>query len=166
MRVIRKINDEIKEVEYPHIDISEPVKGLGDGILYYFINQAERPSYNADKSYLKPTEELTTNKHPEYSHLLLCERGWEVVDYPQQVIVEKLNSSLGEHLDYEYPLWERQKHSDELLIGSPDADRKTYIESLKMWEFSQRQERDNRENEYLTNGVFPSFAWEPRPEKI
>lgn len=166
MRVIRKINDEIKEVEYPHMDIATPVVGLSQGILFYFIEQQERPVYDAFKSYLKPFENLTDKKHPEYSHLLLCERGWEVVDYSQQTIVQKLNASLGEHLDNEYPLWERQKHSDELLIGNPDAERKTYIESLKTWEFSQRQERDNRETEYLTNGVFPSFTWEPRPEKI
>ena len=166
MKVIRKINDEIKEVEYPHVDISNSVAGLADGIAYYFIKQSERPIYDAQKSYLKPTEVLTDKKHAEYPHLLICERGWDVVDYCQQVIIQKLNASLGEHLDNVYPLWERQKHSDELLIGNPDTDRKAYIESLKTWEFTQRQERDNREANYLTNGIFPSFTWELRPAKI
>lgn len=166
MRVIREYNGEIKEVDYPHVDISKPVVGLDKAIKYYFIEQADKPAFDADKSYLKPTQTLSTDVHPKYKHLLICYRGYEIIDYTQAAIIQKLNDSLGNHLDNEYPLWERQKHSDELAFGSPTTERKAYIESLKTWEFAQREERDNRESEYITNGVFPDLHnWESRPPK-
>lgn len=162
MKVIRKINDKIDEVEYPRKSISKPIVGLEKGITFYFISEFKRPSYNPQKSYLRSTDTLTEKRHPEYSHLFLCERGWDIIDYSQDEIINKLNKSLGEHLDSEYPLWKRQKHSNELILGT-NTERESYIKRLIEWENSQRIERDIREKNYLNSNIIPSFEWEQIP---
>ena len=69
---------------------------------------------NPDKfDLIRKPDKLTTKKHPEYNHLLICERVYELVEKSQDEIIERLNTELGNYLDTEYPLWERTKHAGE-----------------------------------------------------
>ena len=175
MRVIRKIGEEVKEVNYPHIDIANPVAGLDGGIVYYYIDKLERPEIDFNKSYLKPTEVLTDKIHPEYSHLLVCERGYEVVDYPNETIIEKLNTAVGEWIESRMPLWKQSKYLGR-YIGLKDLNKEGLLDQdrinemnyyLSLWEWADkcRSDRDLREHEYINNDVFPSFVFDEMPPK-
>lgn len=178
MKVIRKIDDEIKEVNYPHVDIATPVAGLANGIIYYFIINEELPAYNTDRSYVKPTEILTDEIHPDYSHLLIARRGYEIVDYPQSVILNKLTESMGSWIDERLDVNKKVKYLSRYIylqqleaIGGNYwnetlATEKKYLEDVDTWYNQMLIERDKKENEFINNGIFPDlYNWEEMPIK-
>ena len=175
MRVIRKIGDEIREVEYPHIDISKPVYGLQEGIIYYFIQDIDRPEYDSNMSYLKPFQNLTEKKHSEYNHLLICERGFEIINYNQSAIIEKLNNAVGEWIESRLPVWKQIKYISRFMYldiskneGTATNDQlseMSWLNDLDNWVIKCRSDRDLREKEYINNGIFPSFTFDEMPIK-
>lgn len=167
MIVIKKEGDSIKEVKYPANDIKKPIVGLEKDIQYYWINETERPSFNPNKSRLSDEFVLTDDIHPEYKHLLVCNKIWKIIDFDAQIVIKKLNDSLGNHLDTEYLTQTRIKHSDELngVYGEVTQERIDYLMELKQWQKRCIDERDKRELDFLNNNIFPDFIWEPKPIK-
>ena len=146
--------------DYPNENINVAV---GGEYTYYFINQSDRPIIDHDKSFLKATELLTDEKNETYPHLFNAYLGFEVIDYPQFQIIQKLNDNLGIFLDSEYPIWKRLDDEDTLL-NSDDEDKKAYILSKKQWRKDCKVDRDLRENNFINNGVFPDLhTFEPMP---
>lgn len=175
MRVIRKIEDEIKEVEYPHLDIATPVVGLSKGIVYYYIENIPVPEYDSNKSYIKPKDTLINIPHSDYPHLFICERGYVVIDYPQSAVIEKLNNAVGEWIESRIPVWKQIKYLSRFMYldilkkegTATDLQLQeiAYLNDLDNWVIKCRADRDVRENEYLTNGIFPSFIFDEMPIK-
>lgn len=175
MKVLRKIGEEIKEVNYPHIDISKPVAGLQEGILYYFIEEKEKPVYNSEKSYLKPFENLTERIHDEFNHLLICERGFEVVDFPKEQIIEKLNLAVGDWIESRLPVWKQVKYISRFMYldilkaeGTATEEQlreMSYLNDLDNWVIKCRNDRDLREKDLIENDVFPLFYFDEMPQK-
>lgn len=158
MRVIKVDNGEQKTVEYPCKDINKPAPGLVKGIEFYFINEAERPTPDSRLYTVKRTERLTEDVNESYPHLKNAYIDYEVVQLSNEKIIENLNSSLGQHLDTNYPIWKRIKHADELITGAT-TEREAYIQSLKDWEQSCRDLRDLKEKELIENNQLPDFNW-------
>jgi hypothetical protein len=162
MRVIKYQNGKHWETEYPN-DTMQPVDRLAAGIVYCIIETAEMPQYDVNTHTHKMVETLDFTPREDYPHMGTCRRSYEVYQLPNESIVAKLNNSLGEHLDSNYPLWQRQKHDDEIKYLEPTPERIEYIKSLKIWEFGCRNDRDKREQELINNNTLPSFEWEPKP---
>lgn len=81
MRVIYKDSVETIEKDYPRIDISIPVENLDTNIQFYFIQ--EETVVNPDCSLydiIKESDELTNEIHPQYSHLKICKRIFQLVN--------------------------------------------------------------------------------------
>ncbi len=171
----KKTGETIKYLEkFPSKDINKPIIGFDYKNNDIFIVIEELcPLYNENKSYLEKKIIYSEELHPDYYKVKICKHTEIIKDYSQKIVLEKLNTSLGEHLDSQYPLWERIKHSGEGIytlwdktegeITQEQADRKTYIDSVYVWITSCRNERDIKENEFINNNAFPSFEWENRP---
>jgi len=171
--VFNKKTKEQKILEaYPRKDISEPLVGAEDIRMYVIIDK--RPIFDENKSSLKIGEiELTSDVYENHKHLLIANQLYDIIDYPKEVIINKLNTSLGNYLDEQYPLWERAKHAGEgnyilldMIVGkntTDQLDRKLYIDSVYNWITKCRADRALREKEYLENDIFPSFEWDKRP---
>ncbi len=163
MIILKSDNGVIKECDYPRNDYGLVV-GLDEGIQYYYLEEIKPTNTNNDKYYLKDKEiVLTKEEHPEYIHLLKAIKEWELIEYSQAVVIQKLSNSLGEYLDSNYPTWKRTKHLRELQ-GQPTKEREAYINSLFAWEDRCRLERDHREDNYINNNIFPDlYNWELMP---
>jgi hypothetical protein len=126
--------------------------------------------FEKDKGYI-----FTEDVYLDNSHIFICHPKYNIIDSTPQQVIQTLNKSLGEFLDIEYPLWERAKHAGEgnyILWSKSEGDltieelaRKKYIDDTYTWISNCRKERDNKENEFLTNGTLPSLDWEARPIK-
>jgi len=163
--IVRKYqNGKDWDWEYPRADIKEPVQQLEEGIVFCFIEETEKPEYNPEKSYLKPVNRLDLSPNKTYPHLGTCYREWEIVDFPAETIVQRLNDTMGEHLDANYPQPVRLKHNEELQFRNPSTERIDKIMKLKEWEWRIRDEKDKRELDFINNNIFPSFEWEEKPE--
>jgi hypothetical protein len=165
MRVIKEYNGKWEYCEYPRHDM-QPVDSTIEGVQFYLVKEEERPEYDSARGSMKQKELVLTNETDnENPHFKIAVKGWEVVSFTQDQIIQRLNDSLGQHLDSNYPLWQRQKHTDELNMMHSSPERIAEISALKTWEFECRAERDKREQEYINTNQFPSFEWEPKPEK-
>jgi hypothetical protein len=162
-----KKTKEVKErYGYPNSDPSKELTGFDyDNYDLFVVVENEKPIIDENKEFSELVEKFSLKKSGKYARTRIFERSWEIKQLPTQTVRNKLNKSLGEHLDSEYPEWKRQKHSDELngVFGEITEERKRYIQNCKNWEKSCREERRKRDEEFLTNEVFPSFEWEPRP---
>lgn len=166
MKIVLYKNGKYINSGYKHVDISKPILSLAKGYQYYYVEEIKPQITDVNRYYLRlKGDVLTTEKHQEYAHFLKLVKEWELVEYPKSVVIEKLNDSLGQHLDSLYAPWKRQKHTDELTSDTITNERKTYIRALKAWEVSQRELRDQRETEYTNNNIFPSFEWDGMPNK-
>jgi len=166
-----------KHNKYPNkIEGSKLVDFDYDQYNIFIIVEGNVPKCDPDKEFLK--EELIYvddyYKTNEYYKVKICQKSWNKFLYSKPVIIDKLNESLGNFLDREYPIWERTKHAGEgsyilnlMITGNlteEEIKRKEYIDSTYNWITNCRLERDRRELEYLTNNIFPSFEWEARPK--
>jgi len=158
--------------KYPRKEISEPLTGAGDIQMYAVIENI--PVYDASESYLSVGEiELTTEIYEGNEHILIANQLYEVINYTSEDVINKLNESLGTHLDENYPIWERVKHAGEgnyILLSMIDgkltkeqSDRKKYIDDVYDWITKCRADRDVRELDYIEKNKFPSFEWDVRP---
>ncbi len=164
-------NGSIRE-EYLNKDISKPID-LDDNLEIYKVIDV-KPDYNVDSQRLKKDSYLYTDDlFEDYKHLKIANVNYIVEDIPQDEIIERLNNSLGAHLDNSYPLWERAKHSGignyilwnktEGELTSVELATKAKIDNTYAWITQCRAERDEREQNYKDNDIFPSFEWEERP---
>lgn len=156
------------KVSYPRENLKEPVQKLSKDIKYYAFLEVERPEINPTTQCVKRKEVFLEEPHPLYPALLTCKLDWEILTYPQETIIERLNQSLGAYMDSEYLPETRIKHLGELmgLDGELTKERKAYLKALRKWETAQRKERDRRESAFINNNVFPSFNWEQKPQKL
>jgi hypothetical protein len=152
---------------YPCKTLEQSVTGLSDRLMYFYIEEEEKPEYDENAQYLKVSYNLSEEYHKTYSNLLVASMTYAIVDYDSDIVIEKLAASLGSHLDSNYPGWKRTKHLREYLNDEEITDaRKTYLESLFTWEDDCRSAYDNRVKEYNENGIFPSFIWDDIPQNI
>lgn len=167
--IIREINtgEIIKRgISYPNTDNNSEIIGFDYNKYEIFqIKENNKPVYD-DKQETVEKIEIYTNKKSKFPKTKIFEINWKINKLSKQTIINKLNKSLVDHIDVQYPIWERIKHIDELVLDNLDEERENYIKSCKNWLNSCRGERDERENEFLVNNIFPSFEWENRPEKI
>lgn len=158
-------NVESKELAtYPNKSLENAVTGLSELIKYFYIEEGENPTYDSNEAYTSISYELTSESHETYTHLLIATKTYTVNYYSSDVVIEKLATSLGSHLDTNYPEWKRTKHLREYLNDSDITDaRKAFLESLFSWEDTCRTAYDERVLEYTDNGTFPSFLWDEMP---
>lgn len=158
-------NEEYINSVYANRNIAKPVP-LDEGYQYYFIEEIKPINTNPYRYELKYKDTILTNeKHIDYPHLLKAIKNYELVEYSKDYVIDQLNKSLYDLLDIEYPIYVRQKHSDEIMFTKPNEERVAYITSLKNWELGQRLEKEKRVFEYINNNTFPSFIWESKPQK-
>jgi len=159
---------------YPRGDESKPIDGLEENLeIFKIIDVA--PLFDINKQRLSIDGYLFTNEAYN-EHIKIAKLNYIISDIPPDEIIKKLNNSLGNHLDSNYPFWEQNKHSGKGLRyistlmqgGTPTQEESSYINSkvivLADWARRCRDERDKREKNYLENNIFPSFEWEMRPE--
>lgn len=161
--------------EYPNKSLKNAVLGLSNLIKYFYIEEENEPEYNSNQSYLSSSYELTDVFHDTYTHLLIATKTYTVSDYDSDIIIEKLNTSVGDHIESALPLWKQNKYLSryiylkELLdsgeITDDQISEMQYLGDLDTWANECRAERDNREEEYLNNGTFPSFEWDEMPTR-
>jgi len=170
-----KVTGDILKEHKEYININ---KDVIEGFDYdkhdiFIIVIKSKPSYDSNKETLQEIKEYTEDIHEEYPKVKICNKGYTIIELPTSTVIDKLNASLGTHLDIHYPLWERIKHSGEgnyiveaqitRDLTQEQADRRAYIDSIYQWTVRCRKERDTKEIEFLTNDIFPSFTWEDRP---
>jgi len=170
MRIIYKDSKETIEKEYPCKDISIPVPGLNmvkidgkmqpckdvDRIQLYYIEIENIENPNPDKYNIVPKpDELTNEVHSDYKHLKICKRGFELVEKPQQEIIDRINSEYGQFVDNEYPQVVRLNHIIELNQGT-SSERKGCIESMQNWLLDCKAQKEQKIKEYVENNGFPT----------
>jgi len=158
--------------KYPRKDL-EPIIGLSEDIKIYVIIEENQPRYDNNQYYLEKTESYTEEIYDNYEHIFIYRISWKPIEHPKPKIINNLNKSLGDYLDTEYPLWERTKHlaekiellnKDEHMLSESERERLELITGLDDWINRCRTERDVKEEEYVTNNVFPDFDnWDSRP---
>lgn len=108
MKVIRrnKKTGENKKINYPHEDINKPIVGLDSNILFYMTIIDEKPTYTEDEKLIY-SESLTSDFHPEYSHLLINRGSWQIVsktypsiDQSKKKLYSELKVLIGEFSSY------------------------------------------------------------------
>lgn len=152
-------------VNYPASDLSIEISGLDGSIVFYYINEETAPDYDSNIQYLVASYELTTDYSEDYPNLLIANKTYIATYYDNDTIITALNNNLGEFLDDNYPVWQRNKHLWELNNDSDITDdRKTYIESLFSWLETCRGARDAAETALTENGTYPTFdSWDSMP---
>lgn len=165
MRVIYKDSKQTIEKDYP-TDIEKAVYKLDSSIQYYYINESVIDNPNPDRYDLVIKDVLTDKIHPEYKHLKICERTWELVEKPESEIIQRLNDELGLYLDEQYPAWERDKHVRKELFSKSNHEDKAYIKALDSWMDECRALRDIKQAEYLSGyWDFDFKTWIAKPLK-
>jgi len=175
MNVIRVCNGECKEVPYPRRDISKPITGLEEGVVFYYIKENEKPTYDINKSRLIKKDILTDSKCHKYPHLLVCERIYEVVDFPMEYVVNMLKQSMEDHLTQQLPAIEQTRNITRYLtlreyqkedrITEGQLRELSFLNELDKWDIELRNDLNNRILEYKENNIFPSFTgWSIKPE--
>jgi len=167
LRLNKKTGDK-KIVEYPNIDINSPILGLDPDIEFYGIVE-ENPSYDPSKFNRIRSERLENTSFMGIPHLKIYIKGWIITEKTQEEVLSKINSSLGSYIETNYPLWKQIKHNSELIgfsektaesLTIEEISRINYIKGLQNKIKILREERDNLEHNYITNGVFPYIGWE------
>lgn len=149
------------EIPYPNIDNVE-LEGLTDQYNLYTITHEERPDINENIGYLVDDIQFTEKKDDDYPFLLKAVKGFKVITHSHEEIITRLNESIGQYIENNYPLWKQTRDQWRIINNDERAD---YYKSLFQWADRLRAERDSRENDYIQNNIFPSFEWEPKPEK-
>jgi hypothetical protein len=157
---------EIKEVNYPAIDISIPVLKLDKAITYYFIEILAKPKItNNFERIVKAKDILTDEYHSIYTHLKICKRGYTIIRMTNEEIIRSLSENLGQFLDNEYPIATREKHNFELQSVEISKDRMDYLLSLRAWLEQNRMLRDELEANFLNKNILPELNnWIKKPE--
>lgn len=169
-------NGECVKKGYANKDISKPIKDLEKGLQYYFIEEIKPINTDSIRYYLKPNKVvLTEEKHPEYSHFLKAVKEWELVEFSQDLIIEKLNHSVGDWIESNFPIWKQTKYLSRFIyldmlkrdesITEDQLTEMAYLNDLDNWVIKCRADRDLRESDFINNGVFPSFEWDLMPTK-
>lgn len=172
LHVNQQTGEQVTCSKYPRKNITEPIQGLVDIKIYKIVDTT--PNYNPllhklEKKDFRISEDLfESNKH-----LLIAYQEYDQIQLSADVIINNLNNSLGEFLDKSYPIWERIKHSGfgnyyleskiNGIITEEEEEKRVMIDTLYSWITSQRELRDKKETELLTNGILPDFTWEARP---
>lgn len=173
MKVLKYYNGEKIECEYPRAHIDEPIIGIEEGIIFCVIEEADAPTFNPDKSFLKVVYEMDFTPRADYPHLCTCVKRYDVIDYTQNTIIDKLNESY-EEAQNTVPQAERINNIADMMyylylqdygvLSAEQSIKMQYINSLDNWRIRLRLEREKRELEYLTDNIFPSFEWELKPQ--
>lgn len=168
-----KTGEVVKKEKYPARDEDRPVVGLGEDLTIYKLKDV-KPLHNDNVEFLFNKGYLFTEETYN-AFIKIAKIDYEVVACLENEVVEKLNLSLGAHLDSLYPFWEQNKHSGKairyihtlLAGGTPDQTDTDYITSkvlvLADWAKRCRDARDLKEKEFIKRGKVPAFEWEPRP---
>lgn len=164
MRVKEKISGKV--VNYPNLNIQDPVIGHMHNEEYYFIEELDRPVYDYRTHKLIRTETFTEElKHP---HLPIYRISYKAERLSDEEIIIHLSTALGQYLDELYPNWERIKHNaqgSEILLQmfqglEYDTTKLIYVNSMLQWVTTCRAERDTME---ANLPALPSFNFSPRP---
>jgi len=163
MKVLKRYKDtgKIEMVNYPRKDLGILI-GLDENIEYYGIVENKRPNYEPNTHRLKLVEVLSDDAYEGKSHIKTFTKSYELEQLPNEIIIENLSNSVGEHIESNYPNWKQNKHSLELQIGTTQ-ERIEYITSLFNWSKRCRTERDLKQSELLNKNILPTFDWELIP---
>lgn len=161
--LIYENNNFIKKTEkYPRKNISEPLSENTNLKFYVLLDNI--PEYDPDfQKIVKKDIELTEDNYNEYQHLYIAYQLYEVISMDKSIIITKLNNSLAMHLDTNYHIALREKHTFELAYTKVTGKRQQDLLELRDWLDRCRLERDTREFEYINNNTLPSFEWEDKP---
>lgn len=165
----RKTGEIVERTNYPNKDISKPLLGATVDV-YKLVSESKEYNQMTHKL-VNDGYEFTNEPYEGHEHIKIAKIKYSELQLSNEEIISKLNQSLGSFLDKNYPLWERAKHAgegnyinwDKDNLTQEQLDRKAYIDSIYAWITRCRLDRDNKENELLTNGILPDFNWEKRP---
>ena len=173
MKVIKHIKDtDCKEfVQYP-TKMGNLVVGLDANIEYYEIVEFDKPICNLEQFNIKQTIELTEIKG-QYN-LNIANVKYLKEEKSKNVIINYINTNLGEFLDREYPHFLRIKHLKEATIfeirigteeniSEEEQNRYDYINSLDSWITECRQQREDFERTFLDTGILLDLIYSPKP---
>lgn len=139
-------------------DISKPIENLDSNIVLYWINEVYPLIENPNKTRLscEVKNEFTNETHKDYKHFKIVNRIHLTEEIPMEQVIDNLNQSYGNYLDEQYPQVERLNHSIELQAGTTQ-NRIDYIKTLQAWLIDCKLDRKKRIENYIENGIFPSF---------
>lgn len=130
--------------KYPRKDIKEPIDGR-EGKVYIIIDDI--PNYNElSQRIIKKNIDETNEIYNDHEHILIAYQRYEVIDWHDEISINNLQIKFGQWIDENYPLWKRQKHLTEILQGTFDLQRKSYIDGWIQWEFEQREKLEQKIN--------------------
>lgn len=150
-----------------------PVKDLDSNLEWYEISLQPYDAYNHLQ--YKLTEVITATEDTG-DFLKIAQISYILTEYSQEEVISNLNNAVGNHLDTQFPEWERSKHAGislrfaQVLIGGGsltayEQSYLNYIIETADWCRDCRLQRDSFEQLYLTNGILPTVSFENRPEK-
>jgi len=168
-----KITKERIFKKYPRNDL-EPIVGLSDDIIVYYVIESDKPNYDNRTHSLKFNEIWSDDIYEDKEHIKICYKNYYLSQLPNEIIIENLNNSVGDWIDNNYPLWEQNKHTGQILRlrlqkeksewDEFDIARYEWIINTADWVRSCRLKRDLYEYE-LMNNIIPDFIWDNRPDK-
>jgi len=146
---------EVRRGKYNRNNIDEPIEGEHSVTVYKLLDVLIDcdPDYQRKN---KTTLDISEDLYKGLEHIKIAYQNYEVVDFPDEQKISIFSNKFGSWIDQQYPVYKRQKHSDELVMN-PTAERKADIESWKAWEFSQRDLFDQKK----INKDF-NFNFEPK----
>lgn len=153
------------EIEIPGLNkakidgkLQDLPKDSPDYIEIFWINEVYPEIDNINKTRLSGVvkNEYTNEIHKDYKHFRIVNRIHLTEEIPIEQVIENLNQSYGNYLDEQYPQVERLNHSIELQAGTTQ-DRVDYIKTLQSWLIDCKLDRKKRIQDYIENGIFPSF---------
>lgn len=169
-------------IKYPRHDLG-PIELSGDAdySFYAIVEDTLPEDFNPEKSYYNRNIILTTDKYVDENlgqldHILIARNTYVVIDYDQSEIIRKLSESVGLHIESNLPLWKQNKYLSryiylsQLLANNTISESQiveiTWLGDLDTWSNQCRTLRDERENEYVNNGIFPDlYNWPEMPIK-
>lgn len=174
MKVIvlnKKTGDRIFK-EYPRIDL-DVILGLSKEYEIYGILEINKIPVNTDTHKLCFNEEWTDEPFDGIKHIKTYKKTYYSEVLSNNIIIEKLNTSVGEWIDSNYPFWEQNKHTGQILKLEKDSNdwdeydtaRFNWIVDTANWARGCRELRDYKEKELIENNIIPNFIWDNRPDK-
>lgn len=169
-------NGEFIKYGYPCRYLDDKVKDLAKGIKFYKVEIVEPESYNYDQFNKTPLPlELTTNKS-EFKHILIAYQKFELVEYSETVITNKIDVSCESYIEDNLPLTyqtaniTRFMYLDILKMNGTITDLQikemAHLNDLDNWAISCRDLKNTRIEDYKTNGNFPDLqTWPEMPIK-
>jgi len=147
MIVVKKNKTKLKKVEYPAI-WGNLVQGLDSDISFYEIQTTPYPpEYDANKH---DAIEVLTITETQGDFLKICLIEWNLQEKSQSTIINNLEKTFGDFIDSNYPIWKRVKDIVKIT---------TKGEARKAQESNLRDELQQRIDNYINSGVFPSFIF-------